>query len=43
VAEGVRLLFQVLEPVVKFLACLLVFVALAVLLPLYTLVGGINE
>jgi len=44
VAEGVRLAFQVLEPLIKVaLACLLVFVALAVLLPLYTLVGGINE
>ena len=40
----VRLAFAVLDPVVKvLLGCLLVVVASAVLLPLYTLVGGIND
>ena len=43
VEEGVRLFFAVLDPVLKLaMACLLVFVAAAVLLPLYTLIGGIN-
>jgi len=43
VEEAVRLLFQVMDPVIKILmACLLVFVATAVLLPLYTMIGGIN-
>ncbi|MDR3672445.1 MAG: type II secretion system F family protein [Holophaga sp.] len=43
VAQKVDLCFQVLDPVIKILmACLLVFVAIAVLLPLYLLIGGIN-
>jgi type IV pilus assembly protein PilC len=43
VAQGIELCFQVLDPVVKILmAGLLVFVAVAVLLPLYLLIGGIN-
>lgn len=43
VTEGVDTFFKVLDPVVKVvMACLLVFVAAAVLLPLYMLIGGIN-
>jgi len=43
VTEGVETFFKVLDPVIKIvMACLLVFVASAVLLPLYMLVGGIN-
>jgi type II secretory pathway component PulF len=43
VAEGVDTFFKLLDPVIKVvMACLLVFVAAAVLLPLYMLVGGIN-
>jgi type IV pilus assembly protein PilC len=42
--ERVRMVFQVLDPVVKvFMACLLVFVAAAVLLPLYMMIGGLSE
>jgi type II secretory pathway component PulF len=43
VTEGVDTFFKVLDPVIKIvMACLLVFVAAAVLLPLYMLIGGIN-
>ena len=43
VAEGVDTFFKVLDPLIKIgMACLLVFVASAVLLPLYELVVGIN-
>jgi type II secretory pathway component PulF len=43
VTEGVETFFNLLDPVIKIgMACLLVFVATAVLLPLYMLVGGIN-
>jgi type II secretory pathway component PulF len=43
VARAVDLCFQVLDPALKIaMACLLVFVATAVLLPLYLLIGGIN-
>ena len=42
--EGVRMTFQVLDPLIKILmACLLVFVAAAVLMPLYMMIGGLNE
>jgi len=42
-AEGVRVVFAVLDPAIKIvMAGLLVFVAVSVLLPLYTLIGGIN-
>jgi len=43
VEAGVRICFLVLDPVLKLLmAAVLIFVASAVLLPLYTLIGGIN-
>lgn len=43
VAAGVKTFFRAADPVLKVvMACLLVFVASAVLLPLYTLIGGIN-
>jgi type IV pilus assembly protein PilC len=43
VATGVKVFFQMVDPVIKVvLAGLLIFVASAVLLPLYTLIGGIN-
>ncbi|BDU72203.1 type II secretion system F family protein [Mesoterricola silvestris] len=43
VDEAVGLAFQLVDPAVKILmACLLLFLATAVLLPLYTLIGGIN-
>jgi len=43
VEEGVRLCFQVLDPVLKVvMAGLLLFVAAAVLLPLYLMIGNIN-
>jgi type II secretory pathway component PulF len=43
VAEEVSLVFQVLDPAIKIvMAGLLIFVATAVLLPLYMLIGGIN-
>jgi type IV pilus assembly protein PilC len=41
---GVRLLFQALDPMLKVaMAGGLIFVACAVLLPIYTLIGAINE
>jgi type IV pilus assembly protein PilC len=43
VQAGVKRFFQLLEPLIILgLASLLVFVALAILLPIYTLIGGIN-
>lgn len=43
VQAGVKRFFQLLEPLIIIgLASLLVFVALAILLPIYTLIGGIN-
>lgn len=43
VQAAVKRFFQLLEPVIIVgLASLLVFVALAILLPIYTLIGGIN-
>lgn len=43
VAEAVRLFFQGVDPLLKvLLAGVLVFVACAILLPLYLLIGGIN-
>jgi len=43
VQAAVKRFFQLLEPVIIIgLASLLVFVALAILLPIYTLIGGIN-
>jgi type II secretory pathway component PulF len=43
VQSGVKRFFQMLEPLIVIgLACMLVFVALAILLPIYTLIGGIN-
>jgi len=43
VAAGTRVFFQVLEPAIKVaLAGLVLFVALAIMLPIYTLIGGIH-
>jgi type II secretory pathway component PulF len=43
VQTGVKRFFQLLEPlIIVGLASMLVFVALAILLPIYTLIGGIN-
>jgi type IV pilus assembly protein PilC len=44
VEEEVRVFFLVLDPALKLvLACGLIFVATAILLPLYMLIGGINN
>lgn len=43
-AAGVKLFFEALDPVLKIaVAGGVIFVAAAVLLPMYTLIGGINE
>ena len=43
VAERVALVFQVLDPAIMVtMACSLVFVALAIMLPLYSMIGGLN-
>lgn len=43
VNAAVKRIFQLLEPALMvLLACILVFVAAAILLPIYTMIGGIN-
>ncbi len=43
VRAGIKRFFQLLEPIILVvLACVLVFVAVSILLPIYTLIGSVN-
>jgi len=43
VRSGIKRFFQLLEPIILVvLACVLVFVAVSILLPIYTLIGSVN-